>query len=77
MFILALRDVFFQVDRVKVYSQTVYVDERVAYRRFICDCLCLSKINGNTKMEVWLNEYATANTKLQCLRPSSRYYVEI
>ena len=32
----------------KVYSQTVYVDNRVCYRGFICDYLRLSNINGNT-----------------------------
>ena len=74
---LALRDVFFQVDRDNVCFQTVYVDERACYRRFICDYLRLAKIYGNTEMEVWLNEYTTANVKVQCLRPSSRYYVEI
>ena len=38
-------------DTDKVYSQTVYVDKRVGYRRFIRDYLCLTKIDGNTEME--------------------------
>lgn len=63
-------------ERDKVNSQTVYVDKRVGYRRLICD-LRLSKINGNTEMEVWFNEYTTVNTKVKYLRPSSRHYVEI
>ena len=52
------------------------MDKRVGYRRLICD-LRLSKINGNTEMEVWLNEYTTVNTKVKYPRPSSRHYVEI
>jgi len=58
----------------KLYT---YVDEGVGSRRFIRDYLRLSNIDGNTEMKVWLNEYTTVNTKVQCLRPSSRYYVEI
>jgi hypothetical protein len=39
----------------------------VGYRHFICAYLFLSKINGNRKIEVWLNEHTTVDTKVQYL----------